>query len=214
VHRNKAAIAASLKTVNVIGILDMKHSKITVTVNGRKEKRCSIVPSMTCEEHFKISDYAHLEGLEVSGQVFVSVFTPEGKKPTKAVGNPGGDGYIKIVEQALAGLTGERISKADYETAIPHYDAAIDLVGKGEVRKGIELLSKVAKHKVEKFRRMGEEMLHQLDMAGEGQIEQARRLMADDPAKAREILRKVAEQYVPLACAGKAQEALKRSPNK
>jgi len=214
VHRSKNAIAASLKTVNVIGILDMKHGKITVTVNGRKEKRCSIVPSITCEEHFAISDYAHKEGVEGSGQILVSVFTPEGKKPTKPIGNPGGDGYVKIVEEALGGLTGERISKADYDSAIPHYDAAIDAVGRGEIKKGIELLSKVAKHKLEKFRKMGEEILQQLDRQGEALIDQARRQAAEDPVKARETLRRVAEQYVPLPCAAKAQEALKRSPNR
>jgi hypothetical protein len=76
VHRSKSAIEASLKVVNVVGILDRKHGSTNVMVNGRKEKRCSIVPGMTCDEHFAIADYAFLNGYDsVDGQVFVNVWS-------------------------------------------------------------------------------------------------------------------------------------------
>src|SRR5262245_46584480 len=124
IHRNKPAVEASLKVVNVVGILDQKHGNLFVNVNGKKERRCSIFPSVTCEEHFKVADYAFTNGfLSSTGQVFVCVFNSNGKRPTKPAGNPGGDGYVKIVEEAIRKIDGYTISKWDYDAFMAQMDA-------------------------------------------------------------------------------------------
>src|SRR5687767_7998099 len=136
VHKSKMAIEASLKVVNVVGILDQKHGSVQVNVNGRREKRCPIVPGMTCEEHFNIADYAFLNGFPTStGQVFVNYWTSAGKRPTKPVGNPGAEGYVKIVEEALAKIDGPTIPKPDYDAFMVQLDAAKRAHEKRETRK-------------------------------------------------------------------------------
>jgi hypothetical protein len=214
VLRSRSSAEASQKVVTLVGILDRKHGSIPVTINGRREKRCSIVQSMTCEEHFLIADHAYKEFFEATGQVFCVALDPRGKNPTKPVPTPSGDAYAKVVEEALAKIDGTSISKADYDAVIPQIDAAAGAVARGEIHKAIEALQRASKTSVEKLRRMAEERLQELDGRGDGLIEEARQLLEKDPAKAKEILRRVASQYPPLACAKKAEELLKSTSEK
>jgi len=207
-------VDASIKGVTLVGILDRKHGSIAVNVNGRREKRCSIVSSLTCEEHFLIADHACKEFFEGQGTVLSVALDPRGKNPTKPVTTRTGEEYVKLLEEALAKIDGQSISKADYDAVIPNLDAADALVAKGEVRKAIETVQKAAKTPVEKLRLMTEEKLNEIDGRGENLVEEARQLLEKDPVKAKDILRRVASQYPPLACAKKAEELLKSAAEK
>ncbi|HTF56270.1 MAG TPA: hypothetical protein VK661_03305 [Planctomycetota bacterium] len=205
---------ASIKGVTLVGILDRKHGSIPVTINGRREKRCSIVPSITCEEHFLIADHACKEFFEGEGTVLSVALDPRGKNPTKAITTRTGESYVKLLEEALGKIDGTSISKADYDLVIPLLDAAAASVTRGEVRKAIEMVQKAGKTAVERLQRMTEERLNEINAQGEGQVDEARQLLEKDPTKAREILRRVASQYPPLACAKKAEELLKAPAEK
>ena len=214
VLRSKSSVDASQKVVTLVGILDRKHGSVPTNVNGRRERRCTIVPSMTCEEHFLIADHAYKEFFEATGQVFCVALNPQGKSPTKPVPTPTGDAYVKVVEEALSKVDGYSISKADYDAVIPKLDAATALEEKGEFAKSFEILQKAAKHPVEKLAKMAEERIRMLDGRGEDLINQAKLLMDKEPAKAKELLRKVVKEFAPLPCSKKAEELLKSGGEK
>jgi hypothetical protein len=215
VHRSRPAIEISLKVVNVVGILDQKHGSTSVMVNGRKEKRCSIVPAMTCEEHFKIADYAFLNGYPSSdGQVFVNVWNNQGKRPTKPVQNPGSEGYIKIVEEALAKIDGPTISKPDYDAFMVQMDAAKAAEEKRDIHKSIEILLKAAKYPIAKLAAMADERLREINEQGSLHVAEAERLVSENLSKSKETLKRVSKEYAPLECSKKAAEVLKRLTEK
>lgn len=214
-HRSKPAIEVSLKVVNVVGILDQKHGSTFVNVNGRKEKRCSIVPGMTCEEHFKIADYAFLNGFPSSdGQIFVNVWSHQGKRPGKPVQNPGSEGYIKIVEEALAKIDGPTISKPDYDAFKALLDASKAAQEKREIHKAIEILLKAAKNPIAKLAAIADERLREINEEGSLHVAEAERLVSENLPKSKETLKRVSKEYAPLECSKKAAEVLKRLTEK
>jgi hypothetical protein len=210
VHRSKIAIEASLKVVNLVGILDQRHGHTYVVVNGRKEKRCSIVPSMTCEEHFKVADYAFLNGFaSATGQVFVCVFNKNGKLPNKPAGNPGGEGYVKIVEAALKKIDGFTIGKLDYDAFMAQLDAAQAARGK-DLRKAIDILVKAAANPQAGLAVLAQQKMGEIDGEGFAHVDEAERLAKENPAKAKDTLKQLIAKYAPLECSKRAEAILKQ----
>ncbi|HEU4339528.1 MAG TPA: hypothetical protein VFS19_05630 [Planctomycetota bacterium] len=210
-HRGKTAIEASLKVVNVVGILDQKHGSTSVVVNGKKEKRCPIVPAMTCEEHFNIADYAFLNGFpSANGQVFVNYWTMKGKRPSKAVGNPGAEGYVKIVEEAVGKIDGQMIWKPDYDSFMEQMELAKRWKEKVETRKAIDVLLKAAKNPGVRLAAMANEMLNEINDEGLTHLTAAEQEAATHPAKARESLKAIVQKYSPLEVATRASNLLKK----
>ena len=213
-HRSRNAVEASLKVVNLVGILDQKHGNTYVNVNGRKEKRCSIVPSMTCEEHFKVADYAFLNGFASStGQVFVAVFNKNGKLPNKPAGNPGGEGYVKIVEAALKKIDGYSIHKLDYDAFMVQLDAAEAARGK-DLRKAIDLLVKAAANPQAGLAALAHQKMGEIDVEGSAHVAEAERLSKENPAKGKDALKQLIAKYAPLDCSKRAEEILKKLNDK
>ncbi|HZN62048.1 MAG TPA: hypothetical protein VFC90_06550 [Planctomycetota bacterium] len=214
-HKSKTAIEASLKVVNVVGILDLKHGSTTVMVNGRKEKRCSIVPAMTCEEHFKIADYAFLNGYDsVTGQVFVNVWNSLAKKPSKPVGNPGAEGYVQIVDEAIRKIDGTIILKPDYDAWAIQMDAARVAQEKKDVRKAIDILSKQTKNEIAKLAGLAEERLRAVNEEGSSLVAEAEKQAKENLAWSKETLKRVIREYAPLDCSKTATIILKRLEEK
>ena len=213
-QRSLNSIEASLKVVNVLGILDQKHGFKYVTVNGRREKRCLVAPTMTCEEHFKIADYAHLNGVEGKGQVLVAVFNSLGKNPTKPVGNPGGEGYVKIVEEALSKIEGPTIWKPDYDRFMAQMENAKEAERRRELHRSIEILLKASKDPIEKLAKLADRRVQEINEQGDLQVAEAENRFKEDPAKSKETLRRVAQDYDPLACSKRAAELLKKLGDK
>lgn len=205
------AIEASLKVVNVVGILDQKHGSTSVLVNGRKEKRCSIVPGMTCEEHFNIADYAFLNGFPSSnGQVFVNYWTFSGKRPTKPVGNPGAEGYVKIVEEAVGKIDGQMIWKPDYDAFMVQMDLAKRAKDKVETRKAIEILLKAAKNPSARLTELANEKLREINDEGLAHLTVAEQQMSENKTKAKESLKAIVQKYAGLDVATRAEALLKK----
>ncbi len=216
VLKTKVAIEASLKVVNVVGILDQKHGSTTVMVNGRKEKRCSIVPAMTCAEHFEIADYAFKNGWPSStGQVFVNVFNSSGKRPNKPVGNPGGEGYVKIVEDALAKGDGTTtIAKPEYDACMERLNAAKVARERKELRRAIDILLKAAQNPIPRLANLADDRVREIDEEGAAHVGEAERMLSENEAKAKESLKRIVEKYSPLECSKKAVEILKKLAEK
>jgi hypothetical protein len=213
VLRSSAAIESSLKVVNVVGILDQTHGGQMVMVNGRKEKRCSLLPMMTCEEHFKIADYAFTNGhVGTKGfqQILVNVWNMEGRKPQKPVHNPGGEGYVKIVEDALKKLDGSTVGKLEYDAFMAQMDAAKSLQDKGHLPKAIEILVKAAAHPSPRLAPLADQRVRELNEQGSGRVSEAETQATKDVAKAKMILKEVIRDYAPLDCSQRAAEVLKR----
>lgn len=211
--RNSAAVETSLKVVNVVGILDQTHGSQMVMVNGRKEKRCSLLPSMTCEEHFKIADYAFTNGhagTKGFQQILVNVWNMEGKKPGKPVHNPGGEGYIKIVEEALKKIDGSTVGKLEYDAFMAQMDAAKAFQDKGQLSKAIDLLVKAAAHPSDRLAPLADQRVRELNEQGSGKVSEAETQATKDVAKAKMILKEVIRDYAPLDCSKRAAEVLKR----
>lgn len=217
VHRNQPAIEASLKVVNVVGILDQAHGSSYVMVNGRKEKRCSIFPTMTCEEHFKIADYAFLNGFASSDgqkQVLICVFNSQGKRPGKWIHNPGGEGYVKMVEDAVKKIDAQTISKPVYDAFMAQMDAAKQLQDKHELRKAIDILLKASQHEIKRLGGIADERVREINEEGSGRVTEAEGQATKDLAKAKEALKQVIRDYAPLDCSKRAEEVLKRLSGK
>ena len=205
------AIEASLKVVNVVGILDQKHGSTSVLVNGRKEKRCSIVPGMTCEEHFNIADYAFLNGFASSnGQVFVNYWNLSAKRPSKPVGNPGAEGYVKIVEEAVGKIDGPMIWKPDYDSFMDQMDAAKRAKDKVETRKAIDILLKAAKNPSARLGEIANEKLREINDEGLTHLAAAEQQVSENKAKAKETLKAIVQKYAGLEVATRAAALLKK----
>ncbi|HZL72280.1 MAG TPA: hypothetical protein VFC86_07460 [Planctomycetota bacterium] len=211
-HRSKVAIEWSLKVVNVIGILDQKHGNSQVMVNGKKEKRCSIVPGMTCDEHFGIADYAFLNGFPTSGgQLFVCYWNNNGKRPSKPVGNPGAEGYVEMVKEALAKIDGPTIPKPDYDTFMEQMDVAQRAREKKETAKAIGLYQKAAaKTAHPRLAALANEQLALVNEEGLAHVGEAERLSWENLQKAKDQLKQVIAKYPGLDCAKAAEDLLKR----
>lgn len=205
------AIESSLKVVNVVGILDQKHGHTSVVVNGKKEKRCSIVPGMTCDEHFTIADYAFTNGFASSkGQLFVCYFNNNGKRPSKPVGNPGAEGYVEIVKEALAKIDGPTIPKPDYDAFMVQMEVAQRAREKREISRAIGLFQKAAKNEHARLAGLANERLVEINDEGLAHVGEAERIAWEQLQKAKDQLKMVIEKYSPLDCAKKAAEILKR----
>lgn len=205
------AIEWSLKVVNVIGILDQKHGSTQVMVNGRKEKRCSIAPGMTCEEHFNIADYAFLNGFPTStGQLFVCYWNNNGKRPSKPVGNPGAEGYVELVKEALSKIDGPTIPKPDYDSFMDQMDIATKAREKHETSRAIGLFQKAAKNPHARLIALATEQLNLINDEGQAHVGEAERIAWENLTKAKDQLKQIISKYATLECAKNAETLLKR----
>ena len=90
--------------------------------------------------------------------------------------------------------------------------AALALVKKDEIKKAIELFTKMTKHKNEMRGRWARRSSTRLESSGHGRVQAALQLMESqggEEAKAKKELKKVADEYPPLPCAKEAAEVLR-----
>src|SRR5262245_1192677 len=178
-----------------------------VMVTGRKEKRCSLLPTITCEEHFTIADYAGTKGVQ---QILINGWNQEGRKPGKPEHNPGGEGYIKMVEEALKKIDGTTVGKLEYDAFMAQMDAAKAAQDKGHLSKAIDLYLKAAANPNVRLAPIADQHVRELNEQGSGKVSEAETQAGKDLPKAKLILKEVIRDYAPLDCSKRAAEVLKR----
>ena len=173
----------------------------------------SIVVTYDVVVSLKIADYAFTNGHAGSKgfqQILVNVWNMDGKKPGKPVHNPGGEGYIKIVEEALKKIDGTTVGKLEYDAFMAQMDAAKAFQDKGHLSKAIDLLVKAAAHPSGRLAPLADQRVRELNEQGSGKVSEAETQATKDVAKAKMILKEVIRDYAPLDCSKRAAEVLKR----
>jgi len=215
-YPNAAAVAASKNVVFIVGHLgaknwDTNHGSKEIKKGAEKVKVCKIYSSITCDDHVTI-------GKEKAGDFFgdkvfatpTHIFCePSGKEMTRRAGAITAPELVKEVEAAVAKITGPKMSKEEYDTALSSIKQGQDLVKKDEIKKAIEAFTKLSKSPNEKVHALGEQELKSLDESGTARFDAAVLLLESNEEQGKKELVKIAKEYPPLACAKKAEEVLK-----
>jgi hypothetical protein len=117
---------------------------------------------------------------------------------------------------ALAKVPGLHVAKDEYDGAKAQVVNGANLVKKDEIKKAIEVFTKLTKHANEMLRPLGTKELEALEMSGSARVEAAIQTMAQPNGEeaAKKELKKVADEYPPLNCSKKAAEVLKMMAEK
>lgn len=220
-YLNPAVITASKNLVCVVGhagtgranAWDTNHGSREVKVGGEKVKMCKIYAGIVCTDHVEIfKERAHPV---FKNQVFATphhiYYTPAGEEMMRNAGTKSPQELAKDFADMLAKVAGDHVSKDEYESAKGQIGQGLALVKKDEIRKAIEIFTKVSQHKNGLLQPMGTKELDALEVSGNARYESALQTLEtqNGEEQAKKELKKVAEEYKPLPCSKKAAEILK-----
>jgi hypothetical protein len=208
--RNAKVIELSKTFVNVVAHKDTEHGSTETLVGREKVKLCNDYGTIPCEAHVKAwSAVGHF--INGSFGTPTTIFCdPAGKELFRTEGDPGAGDMAKKMTEALAKVDGEKIPSTTWTQATQLQADAQAAFDKGDVRKAIELWTKIAKLKGNSFRTLA---LEGYKKAGDKGAEALKAALAiDNVADRKTELRKIADDYKGLnvsADARKELEALK-----
>ncbi len=192
-------IELSRSFVNVIAHRETAHGDHEALVGREKVKLCN--------EYFDIPCSVHVKGESVVGKFFQGTFgtpstvfcDPTGKEISKATGGLSSGELMKKMNEALGKVTGDQSTRK----SLADGDA---FLSKSEFKKAIEAFQKVGKVKGEGFKKESDEALVRANEAGEKLLKEA--LALDNAEEKKKALRKISEDFKPLAVAAEAKKEL------
>ena len=199
-------VEMSKNFVNVIAHSETSHGDHEVLVGREKMKLCN--------DYYNIPCSVHTKGWSAVGKFFQGTFgtpstvfaDPTGKELSKHQGSMGAGELIKKMNEALAQVPGDKAHLALWQAAkkiAADGDAAL---AKGEIRKAVEAYGKLAKIKGAAFKAMSDEATARANEAGEKALQEALALATVEDKK--KALKKIADDYRPLAVSTKAKKEL------
>jgi hypothetical protein len=202
-------IAVSKSFVNVVSHGDTGHGTRQVIV-GRETKTW-------CKEYWGIPCEVHVEGSKAVGNFMKGSYgtpttilcDPDGKELFRKPGAMSGAELAKEMAAVLAKTPGEKVSIADWSGAKKSLADADAHLEKGEWKKALELVTKVAKHKAKAVAALADEARKRIEEKGAALLEEAQGKLESEKEEAKKLLRKVADEFKGLDCAKKAAELLK-----
>jgi hypothetical protein len=215
-YPNPAVVTASKNFVCVVGhagakVWETNHGSREIKQGTDKVKVCKLYSGITCADHVEIfKERAHPvfknKTFETPHHLY---FTPNGEEMKRNFGVFSPQDMVKEFNDILAKVPGTHISKDDYEGARTQVNQGAAHVKKDEIKKAIAVFTALTKHKNEMLRPMGQRELDALEASGGARVEAAIQTMGSNEEEGKKELKKVAEEYVPLACAKKAEEVLR-----
>jgi hypothetical protein len=215
-YPNPAVVAASKNMVCVVGHAGHKgwetnHGSRDVKRGADKVKMCRHYTDIVCIDH--VETFKQLtpklfgnKAFDMPHHIF---YSPAGEELRRSSGVVEAKQLAQEFAEALAKVTGNFVAKDEYEAAKTQVAGGLALVKKDEIKKAIDVFTKLTKHKNERLAAMGMKELHALDAGGSARVDAAIQALQSSEEEGKKELKKVADEYQPLACAKKAQEVLK-----
>jgi hypothetical protein len=190
---------------------DTNHGSKEILKGKEKVKVCKLYNSITCDDHVaigkeKAADFFGDKVFPTPTHIFCE---PSGKELSRRPGSITAPELVKEVDAAVAKVTGPRMSKEEYDSAMASIQQGQGFVKKDEIKKAIEAFTKISRNPNEKVRALGEQELKNLDEAGTARFDAAVQLLESSEEQGKKELQKIAKEYPPLSCAKKAEEILK-----
>ena len=215
-YPNPAVVTASKNMVNIVGHAgargwDTTHGMKEIKKGADKTKVCKIYNNIVCEDH--VAAFKDRVPPSFGNKVFETphylYFTPAGEEMFRNFGVKNPQEMAKDFADALAKVSGAHLSKDDYDAAKAQIATAASHVKKDEIKKAIEIFTKLTKHANELVRPLGSKELASLESNGDARVETAIQTLGTNEEEGKKELKKVAEEYAPLACSKKAADILK-----
>jgi len=199
-------IEMSRNFVNVIAHRETAHWDKETLVGKEKVKLCNDYHTIPCSVHVK--------GEEAIGKFFQGAFgtptavfcDPTGKELFKVPGSMSSSELTKKMQEALGKVTGEKIPLPMWQASQKGIQDGDAFLAKGDVRKSVEAYTKVGKFRGAAFKKMSEESLEKVNAEGEAKLKEA--LALENVEEKKKALRKIADDYKPLACSAQAKKEL------
>ena len=221
-YPNPAVVAASKNLVCVVAHAgtgaknswDTSHGMKEIKQGTEKVKVCKIYgASLVCSDHVEIfkERVPAVYGDKTFPTPFHIYYSPAGEELSRVEGAVTPQKLAEDMAAALARVTGNHVGKDDYEATKAQVSTAKAHVKKDEIKKAIELFTKITKHKNEMLRPVGQKELDALESSGHARVQTALQTLETNNGEeaAKKELKKVAEEYVPLPCAKEAAEILR-----
>jgi hypothetical protein len=211
-------VAASKNMVCVVGHAgakgwDTTHGSKEIKQGADKVRVCKIYPNIVCSDHVDI--FKERAGAVFGDKVFATphhlYYTPTGEEMFRNAGVKSAQELAKDMTDALSKVTGTHVPKDEYDAAKAEIAKGAAHVKKDEIKKAIELFTKMANHKNVQLQPMGKKELDALSASGDARYNTALQTLETQGGEeqAKKELKKIADEYAPLPCAKKAAEILK-----
>jgi len=199
-------IEASKNFVNIIAHRETGHGEHEVQVGKEKIKLCN--------EYYDIPCSVHTKGESVVGKFFQgglgtpsTVFAdPSGKELFKVTGSMGAGELLKKMNEASSKVSGDKVNLAQWESANKLVADIETFLGKGDTKKAVDASVKLGKMKGAAFKGLNEEANAKLEEAGKKALAEA--LLIDNVEDKKKALKKIVEDYKPLAVSNEAKKEL------
>ena len=214
-----AVVTASKNMVCVVGHAGTGAKNAWETTHGMREvkkgadkvKMCKIYTGIVCSDHveiFKERAYPVFKNktFDMPHHIY---YTPTGEELFRNAGAKTAQDLAKDFADALAKVTGKHVGKDEYDTAKGQVETAAGHIKKDEIKKAVEILTKLSKSPNELLQPMGTKELDALEATGNARVEAAMQTLQSSEDEGKKELKKVAEEYAPLQCSKKAAEVLK-----
>jgi len=211
-------VAASKNAVCVVGhggarVWETTHGSKEIKQGTEKVKVCKIYGNIVCSDHIDI--FKERCGAVFGDKVFATphhlYYTPTGEEMFRNAGVKTPQELAKDLADALSKVSGTHVSKDEYEAAKTEVAKGAALVKKDEIKKAIDVFTKLANHKNAQLRPMGTKELDALAASGDARYNAALQTLETNGGEeqAKKELKKIADEYPPLPCSKKAAEILK-----
>jgi hypothetical protein len=204
--KNAKVIELSKSFVNVVAHRDTGHGSTETLVGREKASFCNDYGTIPCETHVK--------GWSAVGRFINGTFgtpttvfcDPAGKELFRLEGDPGTGDMVKKMTEALGKVEGEKIPSTTWTQAGLLRSQAEAAAEKGDVRKAVDLWTKLGKFKGAAFRTMSQEGLQKVDEKGADALKAA--LAIEEVAGRKAALRKIVDDFKGLPAATEARKEL------
>jgi hypothetical protein len=199
-------IELSKNFVNVIAHRETEHGDHEVQVGKEKLKLCN--------EYYNIPCSVHTKGDSVVGKFFQGSFgtpstvfaDPSGKEIAKYQGGLSGGELIKKMNDALSKVSGEKVPLGQWQAAAKLAADSEAFLAKGDAKRAADAVVKLGKMKGAGFKTLSDEATAKVEEAGKKALAEA--LALDNAEEKKKALKKIVDDYKPLAVSNDAKKEL------
>lgn len=199
-------VEMSRSFVNVIAHSETAHGDHEVPVGREKLKLCN--------DYYNIPCSVHTRGWSAVGKFFQGTFgtpstvfaDPTGKELAKHQGGMSSGELLKKMNEALTQVGGEKVHLTLWQAAKKFSADGDAFLAKGETKKAVEAYGRLGRMKGAAFKKLSEEATGRANEAGEKALQEAQAIANVEEKK--KALKKIADDYKPLAVSVKAKKEL------
>jgi hypothetical protein len=199
-------IELSKSFVNLVAHQETTHGSHEAVVGKDKIKLCN--------EYYDIPCDVHTKACKALGRFFNGTFgtpttvfaDPSGKEISRVVGGASTGELTKKMNEALSKVDGDKIPLTTWSSAKQWNAEAEGAFEKGDVKKAVEVWTKIGKLKGARFRVMSQDGLKKADEAGDQALKGA--LALENVEEKKKALRKIVDDFRGLPVASEAKKNL------